>query len=245
MGQNVTCVKVRAARLPVQTEQIGPCAPTTSFRTQQIFLHRSTDRFTFVLNSRYLLSQDHPFNMSHTWTSERVALALTAATTAVLGARFLRSLSTTSGSSFPALKGIKDASSDNGQLFTDRSLTRLLAAFAPDGLNATGRDAKGHRPGSGAMIASPSRPEDYINKVIENDDYYFQWPRDSGICVRQVVRAWKKALRGESVGAMGGVKWLREALASARKGADQTTKTTFRGTDGLVTAADLEKIIQE
>ncbi len=99
----------------------------------------------------------------------------------------------------------------SAELFAQQAFTRLIAAFGPDGLNAT-------KTGAGAMIASPSRPEDRLNKELENDNYYYQWPRDSGICVRMLVRRWVRALEGRQVGVDGGRDWLASALRRMRNG---------------------------
>lgn len=73
------------------------------------------------------------------------------------------------------------------------SLTHLLKAFGPSGSNA-----KGCAPG--CMIASPSRPDSRPGGKDENENYYFQWPRDSGLCLREVIRCLKKVECGQAIG---------------------------------------------
>lgn len=94
---------------------------------------------------------------------------------------------------------------DNGQItstleFSTRltrrslnSLTHLLKAFGPSGSNA-----KGCAPG--CMIASPSRPDSRPGGKDENENYYFQWPRDSGLCLREVIRCLGKVECGQAIG---------------------------------------------
>lgn len=75
-----------------------------------------------------------------------------------------------------------------------RSLSYLLAAFGPKGYNAPGTAA-------GTMIASPSRPGDRPGGKDENENYFFQWPRDGSLCLREVIRALMEAQDGHMVGA--------------------------------------------
>ncbi|PWN32105.1 Six-hairpin glycosidase [Meira miltonrushii] len=74
-----------------------------------------------------------------------------------------------------------------------QSLTYLLAAFGPKGYNAPGCSP-------GCMIASPSRPEDRPGGKDENENYFFQWPRDSALCLREVIRRAILAEQGRTVG---------------------------------------------
>lgn len=62
-----------------------------------------------------------------------------------------------------------------------RSLSNLLEAFGPHGKNAPGCPA-------GTMVASPSRPGSRPGGKDENESYFFQWPRDGGLCLREVIR---------------------------------------------------------
>ncbi|UZJ56652.1 hypothetical protein CBS101457_005972 [Exobasidium rhododendri] len=73
------------------------------------------------------------------------------------------------------------------------SLTYLLAAFGPSGKNAPGCSA-------GTMIASPSRPQSRPGGKNENENYFYQWPRDSGLCLREVIRCLKKVECGKIIG---------------------------------------------
>lgn len=73
------------------------------------------------------------------------------------------------------------------------SLTYLLAAFGPNGYNAPGC-------APGCMIASPSRPSSRPGVKDENENYFFQWPRDSGLCLREVIRCLKKVECGQMIG---------------------------------------------
>ncbi|CAH7689994.1 Six-hairpin glycosidase-like protein [Phakopsora pachyrhizi] len=61
------------------------------------------------------------------------------------------------------------------------SMRALTAAFGPHGFNATGVSA-------GIMIASPSRPGSYHDPKTENENYYFNWTRDSALCLRVLLR---------------------------------------------------------
>ena len=71
------------------------------------------------------------------------------------------------------------------------SLDHLLAAFGADG-----RNAKGTAPG--CMVASPSKEGDG-----DSNNYWFQWPRDTGLCVRSLVEALKQAETGRNLGYSG------------------------------------------
>jgi glucoamylase len=73
------------------------------------------------------------------------------------------------------------------------SLTNLVKAFGPSGSNAVGCSP-------GCMIASPSRPDSRPGGKNENENYYYQWPRDSGICLREVIRCLKKVECGQTIG---------------------------------------------
>ncbi|CEH13617.1 glucoamylase [Ceraceosorus bombacis] len=73
------------------------------------------------------------------------------------------------------------------------SLTWLVAAFGPDGRHANDTAA-------GCMIASPSRPEDRPGGKDENESYYFQWSRDSGLCARALLGALVRAEEGHQIG---------------------------------------------
>ena len=53
------------------------------------------------------------------------------------------------------------------------------------------------------MIASPSRPDDRPGGKNENENYFFQWPRDGGLCLKEVVRKLKLAELGVDVGVDG------------------------------------------
>lgn len=75
-----------------------------------------------------------------------------------------------------------------------QSLTYLLGAFGPRGFNA--KDCA-----AGTMIASPSRPQD--REEDENENYYFQWPRDGALCLREVVRRFILAQNGSLIGVHG------------------------------------------
>lgn len=75
-------------------------------------------------------------------------------------------------------------------------LSHLLSAFGPSGSNAPGC-------APGAMVASPSRPQSRPGGKDENENYFFQWPRDSGICLREVIRCLKKVECGQIVGVDG------------------------------------------
>lgn len=79
------------------------------------------------------------------------------------------------------------------ELRTLQSLTYLVAAFGPDGYNAPGC-------APGCMVASPSRPGDRPGGKDENENYFFQWPRDSGLCVREVIRRMVLSQSGSTVG---------------------------------------------
>ncbi|CAO1635989.1 unnamed protein product [Sympodiomycopsis kandeliae] len=68
------------------------------------------------------------------------------------------------------------------------ALDHLLAAFGPDG-----RSANGTAPG--CMVASPSKAGDG-----DSNNYWFQWPRDTGLCVRSLVGSLKQAEAGRDVG---------------------------------------------
>lgn len=48
------------------------------------------------------------------------------------------------------------------------------------------------------MIASPSRPGHRLSED-ENENYYFQWPRDGSMCLRVVVDRMMRAEIGEVV----------------------------------------------
>ncbi|MCO5555750.1 hypothetical protein L7F22_009295 [Adiantum nelumboides] len=74
-----------------------------------------------------------------------------------------------------------------------QSLTYLLAAFGPKGYNAPNC-------APGCMIASPSRPEDRPGGKDENENYFFQWPRDSALCLREVIRRAILAEQGRTIG---------------------------------------------
>lgn len=71
-------------------------------------------------------------------------------------------------------------------------LTYLLAAFGPNGFNAPGC-------ASGTMVASPSRPDDRRDEN-ENENYFFQWPRDGALCLREVIRRLILSEQGKDVG---------------------------------------------
>lgn len=69
------------------------------------------------------------------------------------------------------------------------ALDHLLAAFGPDGRNAPGTAA-------GCMVASPSKEGDG-----DSNNYWFQWPRDSGCCVRSLLDMMKSVEEGKDAGA--------------------------------------------
>ncbi|KDN39174.1 glycoside hydrolase family 15 protein [Tilletiaria anomala UBC 951] len=138
--------------------------------------------------------------LQQTQQQQSLAVAAAAAVAALLTSRLLRNLLYTASSATSSSK-ISRALTQSGlnedpSLFALQAFTRLCAAFGPSGLNAPGT-------ARGAMIASPSRPGDRWNKKDENDNYFFQWPRDSGISVRIVVRRWARALEGRQVGMPG------------------------------------------
>lgn len=69
----------------------------------------------------------------------------------------------------------------------------MKEAFGPDGKNARGTSP-------GCMIASPSRPGSYLDESNENPNYYFQWIRDSGLCLRVMIKKLKQIESGERIG---------------------------------------------
>lgn len=68
------------------------------------------------------------------------------------------------------------------------ALKHLLAAFGPDGANAQGTVP-------GCMVASPSKEGDG-----DSNNYWFTWPRDTGLCVRALLDAFKQAEEGRALG---------------------------------------------
>ncbi|EGG06978.1 family 15 glycoside hydrolase [Melampsora larici-populina 98AG31] len=73
------------------------------------------------------------------------------------------------------------------------ALTSIVAAFGPDGKNATGTS-------TGCMIASPSRPGSYLDPENENENYFFQWTRDGSLCLRTILRKLEEVEMGELIG---------------------------------------------
>lgn len=170
-----------------------------------------------------------------------LALAGVAAVAALATARILYG----SSASLPSFakqafhsKSAQDLNPDPA-VFELQCFTRLLAAFGSSGLNAPGTK-------DGVMIASPSRPGDRWNKTLENDNYFYQWPRDSGLCVRMVVRRWARALEGRQVGMPGGQDWLAGALKRAKRGQILPSATDLSQLKKpCETADEIEQIIQE